>query len=255
MGFECHYSYHEKVDGEYNKDEVKILKKKVGDPFEDVPLEKLAVSVMAQLARRDIWIVDVSIFELSKKSVSFKEAKGGIVLKNRKFLFDDGDNIKSIIVEEPQVENSYVPVITNGNHVNIAGESKHPHNSISLNQTSQTNQASLTDLANRRPIGHLIFSPEPQQMAEIKQKNLRFTVDNKYPIYERKSSPIGGDVLLLIDDVGRQQMVSDKFFVPIPQLFADNELGFSENQQQRDGGKLFWGNANVDPGMPDIRRR
>lgn len=43
--------------------------------------------------------------------------------------------------------------------------------------------------------------------------------------------------------------------MPVPQLFADNELGFSENQQQRDGGKLYWGTANSDPNMPDIRRR
>lgn len=247
MGYECHYSYHERIDGEYNKDEVKILKKKVGDPFEDVTLEKLAASVMAQLARRDIWIVDVSIYELSKKSIAFKEAKGGIILKNKKFLFDDVENLTSVVVEEPPQFQNPIPLQQNVNHFNIAGQAsvnQHPHN---MTPAQATNVA-------RRPIGQLVFAPEPQQIPEIKQKNLRFTVDNKYAIYERKSSPLG-DLLVVVDDTGRQQTISDKYFVPVPQLFADNELGFSENQQQRDGGKLYWGTANTDPNMPDIRRR
>ena len=51
VGYEIIYSYHEKQDGNYNKEETKTLKKKVGDPFEDVSLETLASSVMGQLAR------------------------------------------------------------------------------------------------------------------------------------------------------------------------------------------------------------
>ena len=58
------------------------------------------------------------------------------------------------------------------------------------------------------------------------------------------------------DDTGREQLVSDKYFVPANvNLFADRELGFSQNQQQRDGGKLLWGGAQQEPDMPDIRRR
>jgi len=243
MGFECHFKYYERIDGEYNKEETKLLKKKVGDPFEDVPLQKLAVAVMAQLARRDIWIIDVEIYELTKKQITFKESKGGVVIKNKKFLFDgQEEDLASVFIESiPET----IPV-----HVNIAGQgsvpNQHPHNAISAPKT--------LDVSARRPVENLIFSPEPQQMPELRQKNLKLTVDNKYAIYERKSSPLG-DVLTIIDDTGKQQFVSDKYFVPVPQLYADNELGFSESQQQRDGGKLFWGSANSDPNMPDIRRR
>ena len=88
MGFECIYYFHKKVDGDYDRENKETFKKKVGDPFDDVPLEKLAASIMAQMARRDIWIVDVEIFELTKKQISFKESKGGIVIKNKKFSFD-----------------------------------------------------------------------------------------------------------------------------------------------------------------------
>ena len=101
MGFECLYHYHERVEGDYNREEKKTFKKKVGDPFEEVSLEKLAGAVMAQLARRDVWIVDVEVYELSKKAISFKEAKGGIILKNKKFLFEGGgDDSSSVIVQD-----------------------------------------------------------------------------------------------------------------------------------------------------------
>lgn len=245
MGYECHFKYHERIDGEYNKEEIKILKKKIGDPFEEVSMQKLAASVMAQLARRDIWIVDVEIYELTKKQITFKETKGGVVIKNRKFLFDgQEEDIASIIVEATHQENQMNVTGEAARQFIRQTENQHPHNTVQP----------AVDPATRRPIGQLVFAPEPQQIPEIKQKNLKFTVDNKYSVYERKSSPLG-DVLLVIDDTGRQQTISDKFFVPVPQLFADNELGFSENQQQRDGGKLYWGSANADSNMPDIRRR
>jgi hypothetical protein len=56
--------------------------------------------------------------------------------------------------------------------------------------------------------------------------------------------------------MGREQLVSDKYFVPGNiNLIADKELGFSESQNKRDGGNLLWGSASIDSNMPDIRRR
>lgn len=250
MGYEVVYKCHEKVEGEYNREETKSFKKKVGDPFEDVPLERLAGAVMAQLARRDVWIVDVEVYELSKKQISFKEAKGGIVLKNKKFLFDGGGSDASTIIVEDMMEKQAAPpqvqYSNNGyngdDSVNIAArQPEHPHNN---NGT-------------RRPVDWMVFAPELPQMAEVKQKNMRFTPDKKYPIFEKRMSPSGtGEVFVMLDDTGREQLVSDKYFVPGNiQLFADKELGFSESQQSRDGGNLYWGGANNEPDMPDIRRR
>lgn len=248
MGFECNYHYHERVEGDYNKEETKSFKKKVGDPFEDVSLEKLAAAVMAQLARRDVWIVDVEIFELFKKPVSFKESKGGIILKNKKFNFDGGgEDASTIIVQDMvqapppqpvQLPNQHVQPVNNEQYVNIQGRVQ-PH------EQGQP----------RRPIDWMVFSPELPQMAEIQKKNLRFTPDKKYPVFEKKEGIGGGEVFVMIDDTGREQLVSDKYFVPGNiQLLADRELGFSQSQQQRDGGKLYWGGANQEPNMPDIRR-
>jgi hypothetical protein len=253
VGFECWYHYHEKIDGEYNKEETKILKKKVGDPFDDIPLEKLAAAIMAQLARRDIWIVNVDVFELSKKQINFKEAKGGIVIKNKKFLFDCGGDSSFVTVEdfvEGQSNQQFtVKEYQAPTQLNIQGQSLsaakttiHPHN-----QNPQQ----------RKPVAFMVFVPEPQQLHESRRKNLRFTVNKKYAVLERRPSPTGiGEIFVIQDDTGREQAVSDAYFVPANiNLIADRELGFSETQQEKDGGTLYWGNASSDPGMPDIRRR
>lgn len=254
MGFECVYKYHERLEeGGYDRDETKSFKKKVGDPFEDVPLTKLAAAVMAQLARRDVWIVDVEVFELSKKAISFKETKGGIILKNKKFLFDGGGEDESTIVVQEMIQHSPQPVYTaqphpsqtihqNQPNVNIQAHSEpHPHNANQLNQ--------------RRAVDYVIFSPELHHAAEIKQKGLRFTADKKYPVY-RKQSGVAGEIYTMTDDMGREQLVSDKYFVAPPAgLLGDKELGFSESPSEREGGKLYWGNASGELDMPDIRRK
>lgn len=258
MGFECVYKYHDRLEeGGYDRDETKSFKKKVGDPFEDVPLTKLAAAVMAQLARRDVWIVDVEVYELSKKQVSFKETKGGIILKNKKFLFDGGGEEESTIIVQDMIQHAPQPVytaqpytptpgpISQTSEINVQGQTEsqfQPHNAIQ-------------QAVPKRPVDYVVFSPELQQMVEVKQKNLRFTVDKKYPVY-KKESGIGGEIFTMIDDTGRQQLVSEKYFVAPPAgLYGDKELGFSESPSQRDGGKLYWGGANAEPDMPEIRRR
>lgn len=247
MGFEVLYRCHEKVDNEYNRDEVKTFKKKVGDPFEDVSLERLAGAIMAQLARRDILIVGLEAYELSKKEISCKETKGGIVLKNKKFLFD-GDKVNSsaFIVEDLTESSPSTSSSTSPQQVSYSGNGpvRQPHELQPHNSAQQ-----------RRPIDWVVFAPELHQMSEVKQKNIRFTPDKKYPVFEKKPSPMG-EIYSMVDDAGRDQLVSDKYFVPgNVELFGDRELGFTENQHSKDGGNLYWGGANIDPNMPDIRRK
>lgn len=250
MGYEVTYKYYERdEEGGYNKEEIKEIRKKVGDPFEEVPLEKLAAAVMAQLARRDIWVTDVDVYELSRKSISFRETKGGIVIKNKKFLFDTDSNIVvQDMVEAPvQQPMSYTP--QQQQLVSAPQQQMQPHQ-------MQPHQMQPHNGGQMRPIDWVVFAPELPMMSEVKQKNLRFTPDKKYPVFQKQPSVTGiGEVYKMIDDTGREQLVSDKYFVPGNiNLFADRELGFSENQTQRDGGNLLWGNATLETDMPVIRR-
>ena len=67
---------------------------------------------MSQLARRDIWVVDVDILEFKRQKINFRETKGGIVIKNKKFSLDNDTNIimqeEQPVVQTPQ-HNMQVP--------------------------------------------------------------------------------------------------------------------------------------------------
>jgi hypothetical protein len=250
MGFEIQYSFYEKSGEDYNKDEIKSFKKRVGDPFEDVPLDKLATMIIAQLARRDIFISDVEIYELSKKNVSFKETKGGIVIKNKKFLFDSAEGSLTCVDETPTVEAS--SVINNSSSCEVLGE---PSNLSCSKAALQPHE--ILNPAPRRVIESVVFSPEAPQAQEIRSKNLKLTIDKKYDVFEKRPSPNGlGDLYLILDDKNKEQWVSDLYFVPSNiNLFGDKELGFSDGPERSEGGKLLWGDASVDSSMPNIRRR
>jgi len=242
MGFEVCYHFNEKLDGDYNKGESKTFKKKVGDPFEDVPLEKLAASITAQLARRDIFISDVEVYELSKKKVSFKETKGGIVIKNKKFLFDHAGASVSF-VEEVQEDLSSQSASVPSCPLRPVENTQHPHESLSATRP-------------RRPVDIVVFAPEPQQIPELRKKNLVLTVDKKYEVFDKKPSPTGiGELYVIKDDKGNEQIVPDLYFIPgSVNLFGDKELGFSDLDKKEEPN-LLWGNATLDPSMPDLRRR
>jgi hypothetical protein len=258
VGFECCYHYYEKIDGEYNKEETKTFKKKVGDPFDDVPVEKVAASIMAQMARRDILIIDVEIYELTKKFISFKESKSGIIIKNKKFSFDGaGEDSSFIAVEElqqlsaPSTQQQYTvtefqPSSSNMPAQQLSAAATHPHNVKNNNNKSV-----------KRFVDVMVFLPEALHLHQAKQKNLKFTVNKKYPITEKRPSPTGvGEMFVVQDDTGREQVVSDIYFVPANiNLVADRELNFSETPEEKDGGNLYWGKSSNDPGMPDLRRR
>lgn len=241
MGYEIIYSYHDKVDGSYNKEETKTLKKKVGDPFEEIPIEKLASSVMGQLARRDILVIGVEIFELAKKKVSFREVSNGVVIKNKKFSFDQ--NTGSFVVQdtdpEPQeAKQSALPALP----------TVHPHESLKKELTAKGEAA-----APRKAIDYVVYVPEPQQIPEVARKGFKLTVDRKYPVFGKQSS-IQGDILTMTDDTNREIKISDKYFVPGKiNLIADSELRFSESTREKEGGNLYWGGA-VSDNVPNIRK-
>jgi len=239
MGYEVIYKYHERLEeGGYNKEETKSFKKKVGDPYDDVPLERLAGAVMAQLSRRDVWITEVEVYEYSKKQITFRETKGGIVLKNKKFLVDqDANVVVQEIVEAPAMQPQIHPhqLMQVPGHQQ-AGAMFHPHNGNQL-----------------RPIKWVVFAPELPLMPEVKTKNLRFTVDKKYPVFKEQQMSIGM-AYTTMDDSGREQLISDKYFVPAEvNLLLDKEVGFSEDVRKREGGKLRWDGVMDDPNMPKLR--
>lgn len=257
MGFEVVYYYHERQEnGKYNTDERKESKKKIGTPYEDLPLEQLAAVVMAQLARRDIWVVDVDIYEYTKKKVSFKESTdgSGIVIKNKKFSLDKAANM---IAQDIQTEDADQPQVCSTPQVNLA-----PPANLARPVT-QAPALPPNNMANRasnmgRVKTWMVFDPEIPLVVEAKNKGLKFTVNKKYPIYQIGEHPMGlryGNVLTTVDDLNKQVTVSDKYFVPAAvSLVGDREVpgGFNQAKGRSSEPKLSY-DGETDDEIPVLR--
>jgi hypothetical protein len=260
MVYQVIFKYHPKnEDGQYNKEEIKELKKKVGEPFDDTPLEKLASVVMGQLARRDILVIDVILHELKKQNISFKETKNGIVLKNKKFIFGESC-IEGIQVQDEVEQPQYSQ--TNGNL---------PHNNIAPQVSSVQPSTGTNPL--KRPIKWVSFDAEGVTQDQngnkipiammIKKLGLQLSPNKKYPVFQEMDDPRDKrvdkfgvpcldrkKVYQIWDDRKRDVTVSQDYFLPAEIRLDFDELGFSKVSE---GAPKLIFEGSVEANMPDIR--
>lgn len=216
MGYEVKYTFHpRKSGGGYDTEtrEEKVVK--VGRPFDETPLENLAASIMAEMARRDIWVVDVQVVELVRKEIRFKECEDGkgIMLRNKRFSFNEAAQMvaQEIVEEQPQVTH-YVPCpvpqpqqfphemmaeqqqmiipmpqqpqAQPGQLVAVNGQHKHPHEALAASRA----QTSVDDLYGNpnRPIP--VQRGNGVQRRPVNQKKVL------YKVYLEPDSPYRNEV-------------------------------------------------------------
>jgi hypothetical protein len=243
MGYEVVFSYKESGDspGQYSE-EIKKKTCKIGKTTENVSLESLAARIMSQLARRNILIVDVEIYEYAKKQLKYRESADGIVIKNRKFSFASGAVVELDSDESLEEEDDdFKPV---------------PSPSKDLaDRSCPIKRAELKNLVpSKRVLRYEVYEPEPLSEFKAKQKGLKFTVGKKYPVYSEES--LGTSVLYkTTDDSGREVTVGAEYFVAVGTGLVMQDEGpkyvGAENQKEEIN---LWGNYESTD-MPDIRSR
>lgn len=240
MSFEIKYIFHpRKEDGGYNTDvkEEKVVK--VGKPFDDTSLEKCAAAIMAQMARRDVWVVDVNVYELVKNEINFKESADGrgIILKNKKYhLGSTAETLAEDLVEETQ--GLIVPAGMQPHEI-MAMQRQQPSTDLSnLYDGSKVpvikNQTSRPNINQNKAIYHVFFEPL-QWTNEARKNKLKFTEDKKYPVHAvipKKTATgevrLDAQEIALTDDEGKVMILDEKYFTVAGRgLFADEQLGFS----------------------------
>lgn len=256
MGYEIKYMYHpRKEEGGYNTETKEEKTVKVGKPFDDTPLEKCAAAIMVQLARRDVWVVDVKVYELVKSEISFKEAADGrgIILKNKKYnLGSTAEALAEDLVEEEQMP---LPPMVGPNTSGMQ-----PHEIAALQRQHQQT-ADLSNLYDvkaavpikktpRPPINqnktiyHVYF--EPLQWANEARKNkLKFTEDRKYSVHAvipKKTATgeirLDAQEIAVTDDEGKVMILDEKYFTVAGRgLFGDEQLGFSGSNGRRESNR------------------
>lgn len=254
MGFEIKYTYHpRKEDGPgYNEEVTEEKNSKVGKPFDDTPLEKCAAAIMAQLARRDVWVTDVQIFELVKKEISFKEAADGkgIVVKGKKFSLG-----KTAELVEEEEESPPQPMIAQAlaqpipQSVPLQNHTvKHPHEMIQIQKQndveslySNPNAVSSVGINPRnvdqkKKLYQVIFDPSVPFIPQLKKMKLKLTEGKRYNVHMSHKSHIA-----ITDDSGQVLVVDEKFFSAAGAgLYADAELGFSDSSSPERRPKLVF---------------
>jgi len=201
MGYEIQFKFFRKKPDSFGYDtdkEPEILKVNIGNQWDDVDLEEVAKSCFCQMAKRNILIIDAEVYEFAKKKVSFKIKDDGILLKNRKFVYDITGNLKS--------ENDSCEAEKEEEHI----EEKPKLGIISVEKINHPP-------IDKTPIRYEIFDPHPDVFAVIKSKGLMFTIGNRYPIYEEKPDNRGllfGMSYITKDDKGNLRTMNDKCFVP-----------------------------------------
>lgn len=237
MGYEVIYRYKEATEtpGVYS-DEIKERSTKIGKVTEEVPLEALAAKVMSQLARRNVLIVDVEIWEYEKRNISYRETPNGIVLKNKKFSFDAGRVAETCDWDESPAED-FKPIPT-------------PSKDLADRSCPVKRSQNLA----RRAIRQETYDPDPVGEHKVRQKGLKFTVGRKYPVYSEESM---GSTLIYVttDDTGREVRANAEYFVAVGAGLSQEDEGprYVGAENQKDEINL-WGNVEHTD-MPDIRSR
>lgn len=254
MAYELTYFYHEKKpEGGYNTEEKKELKKKIGNGFEEVSLEAVASAIIKQLARRDIWVVDVEVSEYTKKKVSFKESNdgSGIVLKNKKFSLDHSSALVATDLSVDLIEEApAAPAPTNGVNLVHALQKKGKAGGVNLVEPP---------VNPNRVMFWATFEPHPFTQ-EARSKGLKFTVGKRYPVHRQTEGELG-NTFHMTDDTKKIVKVDEKYFsVAGAGLVGDDEVegGFSQQSTGEPEPKLaYWshmkGDAGGGGGVPQLR--
>lgn len=249
MGFEITYFYKEssEVPGTY-KEEVLSKTTKVGKFDQEVSLDVLAGKIIAQLARRNILIVDIEILEFTKKKVSYKETPTGIFIKNKKFNFDSGAIVSSdedYDVELNEILQNEELLEKIKKSLNLC-ENKQPLKNLCVRPKPEE--------GGKKALRQEIYDPEITTKFKIEQKGYKFTVGKKYSIFAEKSLA-GVLVYTTKDDAGREVEVSSECFIvpPVGLSFGDDEPQYYGGESSNDVD--LWKNVRVEQSMPDIRRR
>jgi len=223
MGYEIIFKYKDATEmlGIYS-DEVKEKSIKIGKITENIPLEDLASKIMSNLARRNVLIVDVEIYEYEKKKLSYRETDNGIVIKNKKFTFNSRK-----VVEFCDFEEDVDLPIQSTNKTDIITQEK---------KVNQINQV-------KRILRHEIYDPNPLMEVKVKQRGFKFTVGKNYPILEESS--MGNSMFYkTVDDSGKNAELGAEYFIA---------AGLITNSDRNDID--LWRNNGDSIEMPDIRGR
>lgn len=263
MGYEVTFHYlNRKEEGfGYDIENPQQYTKSLGQGAEDVPLDKLVGLIMSQYARRDIMVNDVEVFETVRRKITYKETAGGVIIKNKKYSFDQGViNIVGEVATEPvQQEHQQSSLPSQKIDIPVPTITRDEEDDLQPLPPTKKQQPP------KRPIRSEVFNPEPDLIADLRKKGVALTVGTQYPIMQEKiieqsvaGKMIPGTLYQVIGDHGKPVVINSMHFsAPTKGLYgydyATHEVINEVQQPQKNTAKLLYmGDNNVE--MPVLRR-
>lgn len=253
MGYQIIFSFHKRKESSYDMENVNKLTKKVGKDDEDTPLEQVVMLVKSQLARRDILVTDVDVYEFVKKKVKFKEIKGGFIIKDKKFMMDQ---IQGVPVASEDDENGSQQFVNLQPHEIAARQQFMPNFqnvapqqlAVPLNVRPQVNESGIP--TPMHPQRFEVFDPEPIALARLGNK-YKLTPGKKYGIYREWGEglpPMTITKYLIKDDRGMEITISAEYFITPGKGLIGGDFESDPIERQINNGLSFQGQYFEDRG-------
>jgi hypothetical protein len=250
MGYQVVFHYHKRKDAGYDMENKNKLQKKVGKDDEDTPLEQVVMLIKSQLARRDILVTDVDVFEFVKKRVKFKEVKGGFVIKDKKFLMDQIQGVP--VSDEDDTGGPPQPYLHPHERMQMPQFQNVPLQQLAqpLNVRPQVNEAGVP--MPMHPQRFEVFDPDPLQQAKLGNK-YRLTPGKKYGIYREWADAMKVTQYLIKDDRNMEVTISAEFFVAAGKGLIGGNFDADPVERQINRGLSFQGQFLEDRGIPVVQ--
>lgn len=228
MGYLVTIKYHPQKDGHEFKFDQEVEEEKkirVGKKDEEVSHSDLAIILLKQLSRRDIYIFDVDVIEYVQKHLNIKNSKNGIIIGNKKYSLDNGSvtDVEVKEVEEKAKKETDSPdsikkiakevaKLLNGQNIKTSPPPPGP------NRNNQKTAAPKAP-GNRQVIRSEYFNPEPAYEGLSDQfRNLGLTIGKKYDIVNEIKSGGVPDKYTVINDNGGIIQVPITHFTATPAI-------------------------------------
>lgn len=226
-----------------NSESVKTFTKNVGRRNAEISLEQVAAVIMGQLARRDIYITNVEVYEYAKREVSFKETKNGVVIKGRKFSFDQlhgalkAEDDCSEASTAPELRSSMPELRQGSSEANQYDMSEFmpdlssfkpslPPNHPGVPQQMPQFNPQLAHQAAQKvakpkrdpnvPMRHEVFRPSRDDYPVLQRQGFKLTMGRPYPLFgefiKNEFEPV---YYVVADDSGNRIEINSSYFEPM----------------------------------------
>ncbi len=106
MGFEIVFHFFEKAEDseDFDREDVKTRSITIGEALDEVPVEKVAATILKEYQKQNVWIDNVEIHQWVKKSLKFSETKsGGVKIGNKAYNLGLNEIMKWAVDDTPKI--------------------------------------------------------------------------------------------------------------------------------------------------------